>query len=259
MKERTMLGIRLDSVNFKKLKEFSIKNYISTSEIFRVLIEKSKIKLANTRPASDVILDAKKNKELHNKYHVTLYLNQKLINKLDDMRIENNISYSEIGRCLVQNADFFKMEFKTINEVLKNTESKYKRKDNIHIMLDMPTRKKLKEFSIKNFVSGSELVRALIKKSDVKINVKDRGTVQRDGLRSGKTDKKYVLVCLDEESQEKLNKMKIENNATYSEIIRYLFENADFSKMKFKTKDEVYSTAFKEKKSRAKQQPKPRV
>jgi hypothetical protein len=242
MENRT-ITVRLDNTNFKKLKEFSVMNYISASEIFRVLIEKSKIKLDNARDRYTVSNNAIKNKESTNKNNVILYLNKELINKLVDMKLENNISYSEIARCLIRDADFSKMKFRTIDELNRNKRPKDKEKFNIYLRLDVPTHKRLKEFSLKNYVAFSEIARVLIENSDVKINVKDMGTVIRDGSQKGKTHKNIIVVYLNKELYEKLNKMKIENHASHSEIIRYLFENADFSKMKFKTKDKTYSAS----------------
>ena len=158
---------------------------------------------------------------------------------------------------MVRNTGFSKIKFRTINEVC-SIKSKHRGKDTVSIGLDIPTHKKLKGFSIKNFFAYSEITRVLIENFYIKMNVRDRGTVQREGLKVGKINKNIIEVCLNKNLEEKLNKMRIENSTTSSEIVRHLINNTDLSKLKFKTKGEVYSVSNKEKnrKNRTKQQDK---
>ena len=82
-------------------------------EVFRVLLENSDIKLNTARTACDVVQEAKQNENSQNKNQITFYLNKELLNKLNKMKLKNNISYFEIVQYLAFNADFSKMELKT--------------------------------------------------------------------------------------------------------------------------------------------------
>ena len=257
MKNKNDIAVRFNDTTYKKLKEFSTMNYISVSEVFRVLVEKSKIKLDNARDKFTVSSNAYKDKNT-NKNRVMFYLNKELIQKINKMKLENNASYSEIARCLIEGADFNKYKFKTLSEVYKNTKYKYKKNFSIHVGLDASTHKKLKKFVVTNYTTFTEVIRVLIEKSEIKINVRNISKVLSDGARTGKTKKDIILVYLDKELQDKINKMKVENNAPHSEIVSYLINNTDLSKMEFKTKDENFRIARQktiEQKRNAKQPP----
>ena len=114
---KNRLGIRLDTATTKKLKEFAILNRISQSEIIRVLIEKSKIKVDNVRTAVSVIQNGRYDKV--NRNLSLLYLNDEMIYKINEMKLENNASHSEIVRCLINNADLSNLKFKSRGEVIQ--------------------------------------------------------------------------------------------------------------------------------------------
>jgi hypothetical protein len=59
----------------------------------------------------------------------------------------------------------------------------------------------------------------------------------------GKVNKSTINACVTKETINKLDKMRIENNASCSEIMRCLIEETDLSKLKFKTISEIYSKA----------------
>ena len=108
----------------------------------------------------------------------------------------------------------------------------------LNIRLDAVINKKLKVFAVMNDVSYSEIVRVLLLKSKLKIKTRDKKTVIIDGQQ---TENKNVVRCglyLNDDEVMKLKKMHIENNASYSEIIRQLIANTDLDKLKFKTKGE---------------------
>ena len=127
MKENLIISVRLDAPTHKKLKEFAIINHISLSEIFKVLIEKSNIKLKNVRLNGNVIWEARLKGKV-NKSQVRVNATEDTISKLNKLRIENNASCSEIIRCLINEADFSKYKFKTIGEIYKEAIKKNKEK-----------------------------------------------------------------------------------------------------------------------------------
>jgi len=84
----------------------------------------------------------------------------------------------------------------------------------------------------------------LIEKTKIKVdNVRSAGAVVQNGRSGKKVNSKPLFIYLTNETIYKLNKMKLENNASHSEIIRCLINNADFSKLKFKTLREIHSEA----------------
>lgn len=117
MENKKTMQVRVNLPTYKKLQEYAVRNYISVSEIFRVLISNSNIKIDSTRNKTTVISQARKSKELVNSRMVMLWLNEKLILKMREMKLANDASYSEIARCLVDSADFKKLKFKTIGEI----------------------------------------------------------------------------------------------------------------------------------------------
>ena len=56
--ESYYVNVRLDAVTFDKIKEFTVMNNVSQSEIVRVLLEKSPLKI-NTRNNKTVTIEAK--------------------------------------------------------------------------------------------------------------------------------------------------------------------------------------------------------
>ena len=114
MKKSLKLQARLDNEAFDKIKSFAVLNDTSQSEIVRVLIEKSNVKI-NVRNRKTITDEAKK-KGTVNTNLITVDLTDKLLLKIKNMRLKNNTSYSEIIRQLIHNTDFSKLTFKTIGE-----------------------------------------------------------------------------------------------------------------------------------------------
>ena len=129
MKENSIVFARLDSTTHKKIKEFALMNQISMSEIFRVLIENSKMKLKNVRLTGSVIWDSRRQGKV-NKSTVRAYVTEEAFYKLTKMRLENNVSCSEIMRCLIEETDFnnSKLKFKNKAEVYREAVKKNKKK-----------------------------------------------------------------------------------------------------------------------------------
>jgi hypothetical protein len=108
-----------------------------------------------------------------------------------------------------------------------------------------------------NHISQSEIVRVLIENSKVKIDTRNLGTVISEAMQKGKTNKSIAMIYLPEKLLQKANKMRLENNASFSEIVRCLvmdadFNKADFNKLKFKNISEVYKEAIKKNKEKSK-------
>lgn len=112
-------------------------------------------------------------------------------------------------------------------------------KTTIAAMLDNNSYKKIKEFSVMNNISQSEIVRVLLNKIPLKINARDIGTVIQEAKEKGKVNKKSIQIYITDELVVKLRKMILLNNTSYSEIIRYVISTTDFSSMTFKTKGEI--------------------
>ena len=109
------------------------------------------------------------------------------------------------------------------------------------ILLDSNTYKKIKEFSKLNNISLSEIIRVLLNKSSIKIDVREVGAVIKDAKEKGKVNKSKILVTITEELIQKIRNMSLKNNASYSEIVRHLISKADFNNISFRTKGEIMS------------------
>lgn len=125
MSSRKTITVALSTKHYRKVQEFSIKNFVSVSEIFRVLFTNTKIKI-NIKDKKTVIAESRQEKNIANKNtnSVLLVLNAEIIDKINEMRFENNTTISEIAKHLVENADFSKLKFKTIGEI--NSEARLK-------------------------------------------------------------------------------------------------------------------------------------
>ena len=107
------------------------------------------------------------------------------------------------------------------------------------IVLDSQTYKKMKEFAVLNKISYSEIARVLLKKSPIKIDARDTKAVQNDAKQKGRLNTLPAKLLLSESLDLKLRKMSLENNTSFSEIVRCLINNADFNSFTFRTKGEV--------------------
>jgi 16S rRNA U516 pseudouridylate synthase RsuA-like enzyme len=114
-RNKLLMGVILDNSTYKKIREFSIINKFSINEIIRTLLEKTEIHI-DTRNIKTIISDAKEKGKI-NKQQVQITLTEKLQVKIRKMALANDASFSEIIRCLIQNADFSKMTFRTQSEI----------------------------------------------------------------------------------------------------------------------------------------------
>jgi len=124
MKSYKKIGVRLDEVSFRKVKEYSIMNDISMSEIICTLLNKTPL-ILKTRQIGEVINEAKEKGNVNIKM-LALFPSDKIILKLKNMCLKNNTSFSEIVRNLIHEANFSEFDFKTKGQ--KITESKKKKK-----------------------------------------------------------------------------------------------------------------------------------
>ena len=111
-------GIRLDLNSYKKTKDFAITNNTTISEICKALIKSAPIKLENLRNNSVVVSESLQDKKLQNIKGVAIYLDDKLANKLQQMKIKNDYcSYTEIIKVLIKETDLTTLKFKTNSEI----------------------------------------------------------------------------------------------------------------------------------------------
>jgi len=108
--------------------------------------------------------------------------------------------------------------------------------------------KKLDNFIIENFVSASEVIRVLIQSASMKLDVKSRSILwheSRQNKNESSKNKNLTTFYLNNELIKKLNKLKSENKTSYTEIIKHLIETANFNKLNFKNKTDIYSIGTK--------------
>lgn len=236
------IQIALPDSCYRKIKEFSEKNFVSYSEIFTVLLENCGSDIS-TRDKSTALKDSRRDREIDSKNVniIQISLSKELKKKMDEIRLKNKTTNPEIARTLIGNADFDRLKFRTIGEVYSETlipvkqSNLSKDKISININLEKEIYKKLKEFSIRNYISISEVFRTLIENSETKLNIKHKTIFYE----------KAITLHLNEKLTNKLKEMVLENNASPSEIVVNLVETTDLSKMKFKTLGEVFSEARK--------------
>jgi metal-responsive CopG/Arc/MetJ family transcriptional regulator len=243
-----MLAPLFDKELNKKIKDFCLANDVSPSEVLRVLVKRSKIKI-DARSRYTLQIEARRGKLLKivNRFCVS----QETLDKVNKMCIKNNVSCSEIIRKLINDADLQNIKFRKMTDRLireDGTIDIYLNKRTLagirlDILLDYNTKKKLKDFSIKHDVPTSEILRVLLEESNIKIDVKDKKTITNEAAH-GHTHDIACPFYLPEELIDKIRKMRIENHTSYSEIVRNLIEKNDLKKMKFRPTNEIISTVL---------------
>jgi hypothetical protein len=224
---KKILTVRLNTETYNKLKLFSVEKCIDMSDIVRVLIDNSDMKVDNVRDIGNILMDV--HKGIASRTRADVVMDTDMVNKLEKMKIVNNAPYSEIIRCLIKEADFNKFNF-----VEKDNSER-----TVEAWLDDNDYKRLKEFSIINFVTFHEIIEVLIKSSDIKVkNIRSMSELYKKA--KVRAYSHCVPFYSSEELYIKLRKMRIENGATNCEIIRTLVKNCDLSKFKFKLKSHCY-------------------
>ena len=108
----------------------------------------------------------------------------------------------------------------------------------VGVILDAPTHKKTREFAVLNNVSQSEIIRVLIEKAPLKIDVRKIGSIILDAKKKGKINKYTIKLLLPEKLDLKLKKMSLTNDTSFSEIVRQLITNTDLNNLTYKTRGE---------------------
>ena len=248
-----VLGPIFDEKTNKKIKDFCIKNEVSQSEILRVLIERSSIKI-NVKSKSEINRAARGG--LRNTLSTRFFVSQKTLDKLEKMCEKNNASYSEITRRLVDFADLESIPFRTLREMRAEAKGRdiadkyvYRRLAygiKLDTTLDYSTNEKIKDFALANNTIPSEILRVLLERSPIKIDVKSRKEITKDAF-DGKPHNIPTHFCLPEKLVKKLENMRIENRTSYSELVRRLIETSDLNKIKFRSINEIFPTLAKSK------------
>jgi len=224
---KNKIAISVNEETYRKLKLLSVENRIEMSDIVRVLINSSSIKVSDVRSKGHVVKDV--HNGISSKKMIIVNLDSDTTNKLIKMKLKNNASYPEIIRCLIKGADFSKLNFVEDN----NSER------NVTVFLDDSSYRKIKDFGTMNFISLHEIVEVLIKSSDIKVkNIEDVSELYKRS--KSRICKHSVAFYLSEELYIKMRRMRIKNGATNSKIIRNLVKNGDLDKLKFKSKSSNY-------------------
>lgn len=265
MKYAKIIGPVFDEKTNRKLKDFCLKNNVSQSEVLRVLVERSPIKI-DVKSKSEISRAARKG--LINNMSTRFFLIKKTLDKLEKMCKKNNASYSEVTRRLVDFADLENIPFKT--SVEKRAEAKGKILTDIYVYrrlaygikldttLDETTNGKIRDFALANSTTPSEILRVLVERSPIKIDVKNRGEISKETY-NGNPHNIANHFYLPEELIKKIEKMRIENRTSYSEIVRRIIETADFKKIKFRTINEIFPILLKSKSKKKSQKAKKKL
>jgi len=228
------MSVRLDSDVYRKLKEFSVKNFISQTEIVSTLIKTSSIKIS---PVEGVSSDKKVSG--NKRGLIQIYLDEESFSKLKKMRVENSMSNSKIISNLIKMAILEVYHFKSKAMMYKkgNYEIKY-----TSVGLNNDIYSKIREYSNKNKVSMSKILRVLVGRSDVLLKTNPKKYVRLYSKKNKNTVHASVLFYLNQKLLDKLALMRLKNDASFSEIINILVDEADFKKMKFRTIKEVHKS-----------------
>jgi hypothetical protein len=224
--ERKFLNISLNEPAYKKISEFAVPRGISKVDVVRTLIEKSDIKIDVQKYK---LIKRKRSKNRRRVHKIQVLMSEELLIKMNNMKLHNNISNSEIVNQLIMQADLNSMSFKAKREKQK--------KKIILVRLDAATHRKIKEFTLFYGFNVSEVVRLLIKKSSIKIkDIRNKGEVLDHSKQKGKIDAITILLILSKQVLEKLRKMSLQNKASCSEILRILIDRTDLESLKIKPK-----------------------
>jgi hypothetical protein len=237
MTHKKILKLLLDDQLNTKLRDFTNTNEFTPSEIIRVIVENAKLDInIKDWESSSKKQSAPKNIE------VRISMSDTTLDKIKILCEKNKITRSDILRILLEKADLSKMKFQTYREMLLNrlgknlAETSPVKYENVCSILDYQTYKKLKDFAAKTKTIQSEIIKTLLEQSDIRIETKSRSTIFKEGCRNPKKSIQTTFT-ISKKLKEKINKMRIENRTTYSEIIRRLVHNADLESLHFtKTK-----------------------
>jgi hypothetical protein len=220
--------IELDEQTFKKLNKFAIPKGIVKNDVIRTLIDKSNIKIDVQKYKS--IKKNKNNKE--KEYTTKIVMPDELRKKLNNMRLHNNITCNEIVNQLVMQADLNSMRFR-----IKGENQKFIA---MAIDLDVTTNRKIKEFALVHGLYVSQVIRALIQKSSMKIkDVRNKVDIINHSKQEGKVDVTNITPILSKKLLVKLRKMSLQNKTSCSEIIRNLIDRTDLESLKIKSKIKI--------------------
>jgi hypothetical protein len=92
-----------------------------------MLIRNAHLKI-NARNKRNKLIDSRKGKRNKNSIREGIYLSDEVLDKLKKIRINNDVSNTEVIRQLIANTDLSKLEFKTCGETILEAKAKKKSK-----------------------------------------------------------------------------------------------------------------------------------
>ena len=215
MRNKT-LHIKLDKQTFQKINECAVTKCISMAHVMKTLVERSDIKI--NLQQYETIENNKKDRR--REYVIRMVLSEELLTKMNNMRLHNNIYYNEIVTQLVMQADLNSMTFRGMQHKVLN------------IKLYEQIFKKINKFTVIRGISLTNVIKTLVEKSNIKIDVQQYKT------RHNKRRRKGCQVSMSGELLTKMNNMRLHNNITYNEIVNQLVMQADLNNMHFRAKRE---------------------
>ena len=228
--KKKIILVRLDAATHRKIKEFTLFYGFNVSEVVRLVIKKSSIKIKDVRNKSDVLNNSKQKGKI-DAITILLILSKQVLEKLRKMSLQNKASCSEILRILIDRTNLESLKIKP--------KIKPERTTKILMRLDNFTNKKIKEFSTRSNVSLSEIARVLIDNSDLKLNARNFGAIVMHSKEKGELDNHKTSARLTEELLDKIKEAALHYDTSYSEILRILIKEADLDSMSFRTRDEI--------------------
>ena len=113
------------------------------------------------------------------------------------------------------------------------------------IRLDRQTYVKIKDFSKRNNISLSEIIRVLVENSPLEIKTRNNKKIQRDAKEKNLVNTTASMILVTKKVKDKLTNMCSKNEASYSEVVRTLINKTRFKPSDFKTINEIQSTSAK--------------
>jgi hypothetical protein len=262
--EYKIFRVVVDNQTCEKLSNISFEYGVSKAEIIRAAILNSKLTI-KCRERGTPISDAKKG--VVDKYTdlISCYLDNKVVDKLKKMRMVNDATSSEIIRILINITDFSKLNLRTQKVMLidaKEKKQKSKKKftqdittpkypnskhpKRMSLTLDTISKKKIADHAKAKNTSCAEIIRFLIDQTNPDMIFKSRAEMVGESIKRGiPLELSLLPICIGTETFNKIKLMKFKLKTSYSEIVRTLITNTDFSKLNIRNIQEIISDAIK--------------